>query len=75
MLGVTVIATSSSFSKLDFAKPLGAKHVINYAKTPDWELEVLKLTDGKGVDHVVETSGAGALTVLRDLKVFRTNAP
>jgi hypothetical protein len=36
-------------------------HVVNYAKTPDWEQEVLKLTDGKGVDYVVETGGAGTL--------------
>jgi NADPH:quinone reductase-like Zn-dependent oxidoreductase len=56
-----VISTSSSASKLDFAKSLGATHVVNYAKTPDWEQEVLKLTDGKGVDYVVETGGAGTL--------------
>jgi hypothetical protein len=60
-LGATVIATSSSQSKLDFAKSLGATHVVNYAKTPAWEAEVVKLTDGKGVDHVVETGGAGTL--------------
>jgi NADPH:quinone reductase-like Zn-dependent oxidoreductase len=60
-LGATVIATSSSKSKLDFAKSLGATHVVNYAETPAWEEEVLKLTDGKGVDHVVETGGAGTL--------------
>jgi NADPH:quinone reductase-like Zn-dependent oxidoreductase len=56
-----VIATSSSASKLDFAKSLGATHVVNYAQNPNWEQEVLKLTNGKGVDHVVETGGAGTL--------------
>ena len=60
-LGATVIATSSSDSKLDFAKSLGATHVINYSKTPDWDNEVLHITDGNGVDHVIETGGAGTL--------------
>ena len=58
-LGATVIATSSSDSKLAFAKDLGATHGINYASTLDWDQEVLRLTDGKGVDHVIETGGAG----------------
>jgi NADPH:quinone reductase-like Zn-dependent oxidoreductase len=56
-----VISTSSSQQKLDFAKTLGTTHAINYAETPDWDQEVLKLTDGKGVDIVVETGGAGRL--------------
>jgi NADPH:quinone reductase-like Zn-dependent oxidoreductase len=46
---------------LDFAKSLGATHLVNYAQTPDWEQEVVKITDGRGVDHVVETGGAGTL--------------
>jgi NADPH:quinone reductase-like Zn-dependent oxidoreductase len=56
-----VIATSSSASKLEFAKSLGATHVVNYAQTSNWEQEVLNLTNGKGVDHVIETGGAGTL--------------
>jgi NADPH:quinone reductase-like Zn-dependent oxidoreductase len=60
-LGATVIATSSSASKLDFAKSLGATHVVNYAQNPNWEQEVLNLTNGKGVDHEIETGGAGTL--------------
>lgn len=54
--GATVIATSSSDAKLAVAQKLGAKHVINYSKTPDWEKEVLKITNGRGVDHVIEVS-------------------
>lgn len=38
--GANVIATSSSDEKLEIAKKLGAKHVINYKKTPDWEKEI-----------------------------------
>lgn len=41
--GAIVIATSSSDKKLQQAKELGAKHVINYKTTPEWETEVLKL--------------------------------
>jgi hypothetical protein len=41
--GVTVIATSSSDEKLKIASKLGAKHVINYKSTPDWDAEVLKI--------------------------------
>lgn len=60
-LGATVIATSSSDSKLNFAKSLGATHVINYSKLPEWDNEVLRITGGNGVDHVIETGGAGTL--------------
>lgn len=52
--GATVIATSSSDEKLKIAKKLGAKHLINYRTTPDWDEEVLKITNGRGVDHVLE---------------------
>ncbi|KAF2636536.1 NAD-P-binding protein [Massarina eburnea CBS 473.64] len=60
-LGATVIATSSSDAKLELAKSLGATHLINYNKTPDWDKEVLRLTNGKGVDHVIEVGGAQTL--------------
>ncbi|EMD30917.1 hypothetical protein CERSUDRAFT_109716 [Gelatoporia subvermispora B] len=59
--GATVIATSSSDEKLKIAQRLGAKHLINYKKTPDWDKEVLRLTNGRGVDHVIEVGGAGTL--------------
>ncbi|KAJ7581433.1 hypothetical protein C8J56DRAFT_1168909 [Mycena floridula] len=59
--GATVIATSSSDDKLAFAQNLGAKHIINYKKTPNWDEEVLKFTDGRGVDHILEVGGAGTL--------------
>jgi NADPH:quinone reductase-like Zn-dependent oxidoreductase len=56
-----VISTSSSASKLEVAKSLGATHLVNYKDTPEWEQEVIRLTGGKGVDHVVEVGGAGTL--------------
>ncbi|KAF9815574.1 hypothetical protein IEO21_04495 [Rhodonia placenta] len=59
--GASVIVTSSSDEKLKIAKKLGAKHLINYKKTPDWEKEVLKITNGRGVDHVIEVGGAATI--------------
>lgn len=59
--GAVVIATSSSDNKLEIASKLGAKHVINYNKVPDWHEEVLRITNGRGVDHVLEVGGAGTL--------------
>ncbi|KAK0499221.1 hypothetical protein EDD18DRAFT_65673 [Armillaria luteobubalina] len=59
--GATVIATSSSDAKLEITKRLGAAHTINYKATPDWDKEVLRLTNGRGVDHVLEVGGPGTL--------------
>lgn len=59
--GATVIATSSSLSKLEQLKTLGADHVINYKDTPNWGKAALTSTNGKGVDHIVEVGGAGTL--------------
>lgn len=56
--GATVIITSSSDEKLERAKKLGADMTINYQATSEWDKEVLKLTDGKGVDLIIETGGA-----------------
>lgn len=59
--GATVIATSSSNAKLQIAKRLGAKHLINYNDTPEWDTEVMNLTEGRGVDHILEVGGPGTL--------------
>lgn len=61
LFGATVIITSSSDEKLAQAKSLGADHGINYKQTPDWAEQVLALTAGKGVDHVIELGGPGTL--------------
>lgn len=60
-MGAVVIATSSSDSKLERLKTLGAAHTINYKTTPEWGDRVLELTGGRGVDIVVEVGGAGTL--------------
>jgi len=59
--GARVIVTSSSDGKLAQAKALGASDGVNYRQHPDWQHEVLRLTGGRGVDHVVEVGGAGTL--------------
>lgn len=59
--GARVIVTSSSDEKLERAKALGADAGINYKSQPDWEQQVLALTDGAGADHIVEIGGAGTL--------------
>jgi NADPH:quinone reductase-like Zn-dependent oxidoreductase len=59
--GARVIMTSSSDDKLERARKLGVDSGVNYSRTPDWEQEVLKLTDGRGVHCVVEVGGTGTL--------------
>lgn len=60
-IGCTVIVTSSSDEKLERARKLGATHTINYKTHPDWEKEIHRLTNKRGVDHVVEVGGGGTL--------------
>jgi NADPH:quinone reductase-like Zn-dependent oxidoreductase len=59
--GTRVIITSSSDKKLSRARTLGADAVINYRTAPDWDREVLRLTQNRGADHIVEVGGAGTL--------------
>lgn len=59
--GARVILTSSSDAKLARGRELGADETINYKTNPDWDAEVLKLTEGLGVDHVVEVGGSGTI--------------
>jgi NADPH:quinone reductase-like Zn-dependent oxidoreductase len=55
--GARVIATSSSEAKLKKLEGLGADAVINYKAVPDWGKKAKELTDGRGVDHVIEVGG------------------
>ena len=61
LLGARVIATSSSDEKIARLKKLGADKTVNYRETEAWDKAVLELTNGRGVDHVVEVGGAGTL--------------
>jgi NADPH:quinone reductase-like Zn-dependent oxidoreductase len=59
--GCTVIATSSSDEKLERLKALGADHLINYKSEPEWGAAAQTLTNGRGVDHVLEIGGSGTM--------------
>lgn len=58
LAGAKAIVVSSSDAKLKRAQDLGAVGGVNYKTHPDWEKDVMGLTDGRGVDHVVEVGGA-----------------
>jgi NADPH:quinone reductase-like Zn-dependent oxidoreductase len=55
--GARVFVTSSSDHKLAKSKEIGADVLINY-KTSEWDREVFRLTDRRGVDVVFESVGA-----------------
>ena len=54
--GATVIGVASSDAKLDFVRTLGADYVIN-SRTSDVIEDVLRLTNGQGVDVVWDPVG------------------
>src|SRR5450830_277548 len=60
-LGARVIATTSSTEKADRLLALGADHVIDYRATPDWGNKARELSNGKGVDRIVEVGGPDTL--------------
>lgn len=54
--GARVIATAGSSEKLDFARSLGAEHVINYSDAT-WVDQVKQLTGGRGADVIYDPVG------------------
>ena len=70
-MGANVIITSSSDEKLALAKEMGADHTINYKAHPDWEEQVMEITQGRGVDNVLEVGGAG--TIEKSIASTRVN--
>jgi len=61
VLGATVIATAGGARKVAFAKAHGADHVIDY-NGADFREEVLKLTEGRGVDRAYDPVGGEVFT-------------
>ena len=59
--GARVILTSSSHEKLARARELGADETIHYLETPEWDREVMRITEKRGVDRVVEVGGPGTI--------------
>ena len=58
--GATVLATASSDERLERLKAIGLDHGINY-KTKDVVKSVMRLTDNKGVNLVVDSVGGPTL--------------
>jgi len=59
--GAKVIATSSRDENLAKVRQLGAWEGINYRTHPNWERKVLELTNGKGVDQLLDVVGGDGL--------------
>jgi NADPH:quinone reductase-like Zn-dependent oxidoreductase len=59
--GARVIATTTSAHKVERLKALGAHEVIDVRETPAWAALVNELTQGLGVDRIVEVGGPGTL--------------
>jgi len=61
-MGARTLLSTSSDSKAALAtQRLGVDHVFDYRK-PDWPKQVRKLTNGRGVDVVVEVAGGQSLS-------------
>jgi NADPH2:quinone reductase len=54
--GARVIGTVSSEDKIELVRRFGADHVVNYS-TSDFAVEALRLTDGRGVDLILDAVG------------------
>lgn len=66
----TVITTVSSEKKAEIANALGADQVINY-RTEDVSASIKQITNGKGVDRVIEVDFAANLET--NLKILKHN--
>jgi NADPH:quinone reductase-like Zn-dependent oxidoreductase len=61
LAGATVFALTSSEKKMAQAKALGADVVLNYREDPEWHRTLNKMTEGRGVDVVVDNVGQATL--------------
>ena len=68
--GVTVLATAGSDEKCRACEDLGAKQAINY-RTADFVEAIRELTNGKGVDFILDMVGGDYLA--RNLQVLATD--
>lgn len=58
-LGATAVATAGSEAKLDYCRSIGADLAVSYRD--DWVGEVKDLTEGRGVDVILDSMGASYL--------------
>ncbi len=66
LAGTRVAVTSHSDEKLSRARALGADVGINYAQC-QWEAEIQRLTNGEGVDVIVDSVGQATLSKSLDV--------
>jgi NADPH:quinone reductase-like Zn-dependent oxidoreductase len=69
LFGARVIAMSSSDAKLERLRALGADQVVDYVRNPEWQDRVSALTEGAGVERLVEVGGAQ--TLARSIRATR----
>jgi NADPH2:quinone reductase len=69
-IGARVIGTASNAAKLEAAKQAGADDLVNYLET-DFEAEVARLTEGRGVDVVLD--GVGGETFTKGVRSLAPN--
>ncbi|ENG7517156.1 zinc-dependent alcohol dehydrogenase family protein [Vibrio harveyi] len=69
--GLNTILLSSKDHLAEKLTALGADAIINYKKTPNWDEEVIRLTEGKGADIVIELGGSG--TLQKSLNAVKVN--
>ena len=60
-MGARVIALTSSEEKEQKATELGADATINYRSHPKWAIEVLRRTQGRGADVVIDNIGKASI--------------
>ena len=58
VFGLAAVVISSSNDKLKKAAAIHHCHTINYAENDNWPAAILDITNGQGVDAVVEVGGA-----------------
>jgi putative PIG3 family NAD(P)H quinone oxidoreductase len=64
--GANVLTTAGSDEKCDAAQNLGAAHAFNY-RTTDWVAEAKRVTDGRGVDVILDIVGGDYMARNLDL--------
>ena len=57
-MGANAIVTAGSEEKIEYCKSLGATAGINYKTTPEFSEKVKELTQGAGVDLLLDPVGA-----------------
>jgi NADPH:quinone reductase-like Zn-dependent oxidoreductase len=62
LAGAQVIITSKDDAKLSKATKMGADHLINYQKDPDWGRTAREICGGAGADIVIELGGAATMS-------------